>query len=101
MALNLLKSSILFLFLVAFSRAVGQTADDSVLIRRLADTILTDGKAYGNLRTLTKTVGARLSGSAGFYKAEKWGMAALQDAQAGKVYMQECMVPHWIRGGKD
>ena len=98
MAPKLLTFSLLFFLL---GRATAQTADDSVLIRRLADTILTDGKAYGNLRTLTKTVGARLSGSAGFYKAEKWGMAALQDAQAGKVYMQECMVPHWIRGGKD
>lgn len=82
---------------------MAQTAEDSVLIRRLADTILTDGKAYGNLRVLTKTVGARLSGSAGYYKAEKWGQAALGDASgaAGKVYLQECMVPHWVRGGKD
>jgi hypothetical protein len=74
---------------------------DSALIRRLADTILTDGKAYGNLSVLTKQVGARLSGSAGYYKAEKWGVAALTDASAGKVYLQECMVPHWVRGGRD
>ena len=79
----------------------GRWTDDSVLIRRLADTILTDARAYDNLRTLTKKVGARLSGSAGFYKAEKWGWAALEEAQADKVWMQECMVPHWVRGGKD
>jgi len=79
----------------------GQTAEDSALIRRLADTILTDGKAYGDLRELTKTVGARLSGSAGYYKAEKWGQAALTGAMADKVWLQECMVPHWVRGGKD
>ena len=76
-------------------------AADSALIRRLADTILTDGSAWVNLRTLTKQVGARLSGSPGFYKAEKWGQAALNDALADKVWLQECMVPHWIRGGKD
>ncbi|HEY4111018.1 M20/M25/M40 family metallo-hydrolase [Puia sp.] len=86
---------------VTAGAAWGQTGEDSVLIRRLADTILTDGKAYGNLRVLTKTVGARLSGSAGYYKAEKWGQAALQDAVADKVWLQECMVPHWVRGGKD
>ncbi len=74
---------------------------DSMMIRRLADTILSDSKAYGNLRTLTKTVGARLSGSAGYYKAEKWGQAALAEAQADRVWLQECMVPHWVRGGKD
>ncbi len=60
-----------------------------------------DGRAYNNLRVLTKTVGARLSGSAGFYKGEKWGQAALEDAGAEKVWLQECMVPHWVRGGKD
>ena len=75
--------------------------DDSILIRQLAEVILTDSKAYNNLRTLTKTVGARLSGSAGFYKAEVWGQKALQDAAADKVWLQECMVPHWVRGGKD
>jgi hypothetical protein len=74
---------------------------DSALIRRLADTILTDGSAWANLRTLTKQVGARLSGSPGFYKAEKWGQAALNNALADKVWLQECMVPHWVRGGKD
>lgn len=74
---------------------------DSALIRRLADTILTDGRAYENLRILTKKVGARLSGSPGYYKAERWGWQALEEAQADRVSMQECMVPHWIRGGKD
>jgi carboxypeptidase Q len=74
---------------------------DSTLIRRLADTILTDGQAYDNLRVLTKKIGARLSGSAGYYKAERWGWQALEEAQADRVWMQECMVPHWVRGGKD
>jgi carboxypeptidase Q len=102
---KLLTGSLLLFFLVSttrtFSQSVAATAEDSALIRRLADTILTDGKAYGNLRVLTKTIGARLSGSAGFYKGEKWGQAALQDAAAEKVWLQECMVPHWVRGGKD
>lgn len=101
MGLKLLKGSLLFLLLVVFGSVSAQTGDDSALIRRLADTILTDGKAYGNLGVLTKRVGARLSGSPGYYKAEKWGMAALNDAGASDVRLQECMVPHWVRGGKD
>jgi carboxypeptidase Q len=84
-----------------FGKGYGQMGEDSAMIRRLADTILTDGKTYGNLKVLTKKVGARLSGSAGFYKGEQWGQAALEDAGADKVWMQECMVPHWVRGGKD
>jgi carboxypeptidase Q len=89
------------LLIFLFGQGYGQMGEDSAMIRRLADTILTDGKAYGNLAVLTKKVGARLSGSAGFYKGEAWGQAALKDAGADKVWMQECMVPHWVRGGKD
>src|ERR1700744_4718117 len=99
---KLLKSNLLLFFLVTVALSgFAQTTEDSLLIRRLADTILTDGRTYGNLKTLTKTVGARLSGSAGYYKAEKWGQAALTDAAAEKVWLQECMVPHWVRGGQD
>jgi carboxypeptidase Q len=75
--------------------------EDSLFIRRLADEILVNGRAYSNLRILTKTVGARLSGSAGYYKAEAWGQQCLQDAGADKVWLQDCLVPHWVRGGKD
>ena len=114
---KLLKSNLLLFFLVTvalsgFAQMGGPViaaarptmdanTEDSLLIRRLADTILTDGRTYGNLHLLTKTVGARLSGSAGYYKAEKWGQQVLQEASADKVWLQECMVPHWVRGGKD
>jgi carboxypeptidase Q len=104
MYLKLLTGGLLLFLLVTingFGQGPAASAADSALIRRLADTILTDGSAWANLRTLTKKVGARLSGSPGFYKAEKWGQAALNDALADKVWLQECMVPHWIRGGKD
>ncbi|WP_276480050.1 M20/M25/M40 family metallo-hydrolase [Paraflavitalea pollutisoli] len=75
--------------------------DDSLLIRSISDEILVNGKAYENLRVLTKQVGARLSGSAGMYKAEAWGQKTLEQAGADKVWLQACMVPHWVRGGKD
>lgn len=75
--------------------------DDSIMIRRIADEILVNGKAYENLRTLTKQVGQRLTASPGWYKAEAWGVKVLKDAGAENVYLQQCMVPHWVRGGKD
>jgi len=75
--------------------------EDSLMIRRIADEILVNGKAYENLRTLTKQVGPRLTASPGWYKAESWGVKTLKDAGADNVYMQECMVPHWTRGGRD
>ncbi len=76
-------------------------ADDSLFIRRIADEILVNGKAYDDLRVLTKQIGQRLSGSAGMYKAEQWGMQTMKAAGADNAWLQECMVPHWVRGGKD
>ncbi len=62
---------------------------------------LVNGKAYENLRHLTKKIGARLAGSQGMVKAEQWGLKVMQESGADKAWMQECMVPHWVRGGKD
>jgi carboxypeptidase Q len=75
--------------------------EDSLMIRRIADEVLVNGQAYENLRTLTKQVGPRLSGSRGMVKAESWGLNVMQQSGADKSWLQECMVPHWVRGGKD
>ncbi len=85
------------LFLFGTTTVIAQT-DDSLLIARLSDEVLVNGKAYENLRVLCKTVGGRLAGSPQIYKAETWGMDALKAAGADKVYLQECSVPHWVRG---
>lgn len=74
---------------------------DSVFIRRLADEILLRSMAYDNLRVLTKNIGPRLAGSSGMVKAEQWGVAAMQRAGADSTWKQQCMVPHWVRGGQD
>ena len=91
------------LAIVLLFTAIDSTAqtEDSIMIRRIADEVFVNGRAYENLRTLTKQVGARLAGSPGMYKAEAWGQKALKEAGADKVYLQECRVPHWVRGGKD
>lgn len=75
--------------------------DDSVMIKKISDQILLHGKAYSSLYTLCKSVGQRLSGSAGMYKGEAWGVQTLKDAGAENVRLQECMVPHWVRGKKE
>jgi carboxypeptidase Q len=76
-------------------------ADDSVFIRQLANEILFRSEAYENLRVLTKKIGPRLAGSPGMVKSEEWGLALLQKTGADRAWKQECMVPHWVRGGTD
>ena len=76
-------------------------AEDSIIIKKISDEILTNGKAYDNLHYLTKQIGGRLSGSPQMVKAEKWGVALMKESGADKAWLQECTVPHWVRGGKD
>jgi len=92
------KLSIALLFLPLVSMA--QTGDEAT-IKQLSDEILRNGTAYDLLRQLTKDIGGRLSGSPQFAKAVQWGKVTLEKQGADKVYLQECMIPHWVRGGQD
>lgn len=80
---------------------VNAQKEDSLFIRQIADEILMNGKAYDDLRFLTKQIGGRLSGSPQMVKAEQWGLKTLQSLNPDKAWLQQCMVPHWVRGGKD
>ena len=74
---------------------------DSTFIKKMADDILINGKAYENLRYICKKIGPRLSGSANAQKAVLATAKMLKEAGADTVYMQPCMVPHWERGKKE
>ena len=50
-----------------------QTNQDSISIKKLADEIMTNGKAYDLLRELTKNIGGRLAGSPQQQNAAIWG----------------------------
>jgi carboxypeptidase Q len=93
-----LIGTLIFAFTVI--AASGQQ-EDSIMIKRISDEVLTHGKAYENLRQLTRQIGGRLSGSPAMVKAEQWGLKVMKETGADKAWMQECMVPHWVRGGKD
>ena len=84
-----------------FSMSLAAQNADEQFIRKIADEVLTNSKAYDNLRTLTKTIGARLAGSPQMYQAEEWGFRLLEKSGSDKVIRQPVMVPHWVRGGKD
>lgn len=86
------------LLLAAF--AFAQT-EDSIRIRKISNEILSNGAAYENLRLLCKQIGPRLSGSAKAQKAVEATAKMLRDAGADTVYLQPCMVPHWVRGEKE
>ncbi len=74
---------------------------DSLFIHQLSVEILNASDANINLKYLTKQIGHRLSGSPQMYLAEQWGEKLLYACGADEVLMQECMVPHWVRGAKE
>lgn len=78
-----------------------QVNQDSIIIKKMSDEIMTNGKAYDLLRQLTKQIGGRLAGSPQQQNAAIWGMRNMEAFAADKVFMQPCKTPNWQRGGKD
>lgn len=93
----------LFFFISIFfvSPALNAQTNDSITFKRIADETMTRSGAYENLRTLTKKIGPRLSGSANAQKAVEATLTMMKEAGADTVYLQPCMVPHWVRGAKE
>jgi len=75
--------------------------NDSAVIKKIVDETMTNGTAYNNLRILCKQAGPRLSGSPVYAKAVRLVTAMMKEAGADTVYLQQCMVPHWVRGEKE
>lgn len=90
-----------FLAAVIFSLCSFSQSNDSAMIKRIADEVMINSTAYENLRYLCKQIGPRLSGSANAAKAVQATAKMLKDAGADTVYLQPCMVPHWVRGKKE
>ncbi|MDB5211250.1 MAG: peptidase [Sediminibacterium sp.] len=92
---------LLFGLLVLPFAVMAQPAADAAMIKKISDEILSNGKAYEQLYQLTKQIGGRLAGSPAFAKAVQWGRQTMEKNGAENVWLQECMVPHWVRGGAD
>jgi carboxypeptidase Q len=74
---------------------------DSIALRKHFDYYLTQSNCYKNLEFLSTKIESRLSGSPGAAKAVTWAKKAMYEAGADTVYLQPCMVPHWVRGEKE
>ncbi|HLL93720.1 MAG TPA: M20/M25/M40 family metallo-hydrolase [Spirosoma sp.] len=74
---------------------------DSTMIRKIYNEALGNGKSYELLRHLTKQIGPRLSGSEGAQKAVDWTKQVMEQEGFDRVFLQEVMVPHWVRGKKE
>lgn len=74
---------------------------DAEMIRSIYDETLTKGEAYENLRYLCKNIGGRVAGSPQGAAAVEWARQLMETYGFDKVFLQEVMVPHWVRGEKE
>ncbi len=96
-----MKRNVLIVLCICFSlRSVSQ-GPDAAVIKKIVDETMTNGTAYTNLEKLCKQVGPRLSGSANHLKAVHLTEGMLKNIGVDSVYLQPCMVPHWVRGNKE
>ncbi|MCY7359765.1 MAG: M20/M25/M40 family metallo-hydrolase [Rudanella sp.] len=96
-----MKNKLTLLLLLCVSLyAYGQPAD-SLTIRKIYNEALGNGQSYEWLRYLTQQIGPRLSGSDGAQKAVDWTKQLMEKQGFDRVFLQEVMVPHWIRGAKE
>lgn len=89
-----------FILILVAQYGIAQN-EDSLLIKKISDEILTHGKAYDHLFYLTQKIGNRLAGSPQMVMAEQWALKRLQESGSDKAWLQECRVPHWVRGKQD
>ncbi|WP_421826656.1 M28 family peptidase [Larkinella sp.] len=91
----------LLLAFCLFATGVQAQSTDSVTIRKIYNEILTNSPSYEWLRELTQKIGPRLSGSEGAQKAVDWSKQLMEKEGFDRVFLQEVMVPHWVRGAKE
>ncbi|MFN7118922.1 MAG: M20/M25/M40 family metallo-hydrolase [Saprospiraceae bacterium] len=88
-----------FCFGDLFSQA--NSSDDAFFVRKIYDKALTEGVGYPWLEFLCTRIGARLAGSPQAAAAVEYTKQMLDTLHLDSVWLQPCMVPHWVRGEQE
>ena len=96
MKLILKISFLLFSYLI-----FPQSEQDKKIIKKIFDTTMISSSSYQMLDYLSNEIGPRLSGSLGAERAVKWGRSELLKIGFDRVWLQDVMVPKWVRGPKE
>lgn len=90
--------------IIIFSLFIGLSVSaqsDSLTIKQIYNTSLTNGKSYEWLDYLSNQIGGRLSGSLNAERAVEYTKAELENLGLDKVWLQPVMVPRWVRGAPE
>jgi hypothetical protein len=94
------KTSLLTILFLSGLTAFAQTPDEKN-IKSIYKAALTQSKCYTWLEYLSNDIGGRLSGSTNAAEAVQYTKNQLESIGLDRVYLQEVMVPHWVRGEKE
>lgn len=75
--------------------------EDAFYIRTIYDKALTEGQCYQWLEHLTTDIGGRLAGSPQAAAAVEYTRQMLDTLGLDTVWLEPCMVPHWVRGNPE
>lgn len=95
---NLFLLNLLFFVVLASVVRAQNVKKDSVMLKQISNHILTNYHCYNDLRYLCKQIGNRLSGTPQAAQAVEWGKKTMEEIGCDRVFLQEVMVPRWVRG---
>ncbi len=87
--------------LLLFSIVSFAQSNDEIRFKEIYKSALTNSKCYSWLDDLSNKVGSRLSGSIGAQKGVEYTKSQLETLGLDRVFLQEVMVPKWVRGEKE
>ena len=90
---------VFFIFLFISIDSFSQS--DKQIIKKIFDSSLSESIGYELLDYLSNEIGGRLSGSLNAEKAVKWGKKELENIGFDRVWLQNVLVPKWVRGPKE
>ena len=96
-----MKKSILSVILFLSGIVLFAQTKEEQTLKEIYKSSLTNSKCYSWLDYLSNKIGSRLSGSASAEKAVQYTKAQLETLGLDRVYLQEVMVPKWVRGEKE
>jgi hypothetical protein len=96
-----MKKNLLLSLLFINSVAVFAQTKDEQVFKEIYKSALINSKCYSWLDHLSNDIGSRLSGSDGAEKAVQYTKQQMETLGFDKVYLQEVMVPKWVRGEKE
>lgn len=96
-----MKKLIIAILLTGIPQILLSQDADSLQIRKFFDEALTSKVSYENLKILCKNTAGRICGSLQSLKAIELSKKMMLDLHFDTVYLQEVMVPHWVRGKKE